>query len=197
MTCSATAFPARPKLRTSSGCSRKKRTAPASASPRGSQTRPVRRAAATASGPPPAGPGPTGLSAGRRARRVGPVARDRSRPRRLAGRARVEPVNCPPQRPVLRRLGELAELGAVEVVRLPELVHEPDHLAPVPHDVGGELRPDHKVDRPPVSLLEVDEPPEEGLAEDARPWIPLERHGDERGEVVARVELADELLRRP
>src|SRR5439155_22952602 len=52
VTCSATALPARPKLRTSSGCSRRKRTAPASASPRGSQTRPVRRSATTSSGPP-------------------------------------------------------------------------------------------------------------------------------------------------
>src|SRR5439155_14880765 len=52
VTCSATAFPARPKLRTSSGCSRRKRTAPASASPRGSQTRPVRRSATTSRGPP-------------------------------------------------------------------------------------------------------------------------------------------------
>src|SRR5205823_2427850 len=52
VTCSATALPARPKLRTSSGCSRRKRTAPASASPRGSQTRPVCRSATTSSGPP-------------------------------------------------------------------------------------------------------------------------------------------------
>jgi len=107
----------------------------------------------------------------------------------------IEVVELQPERALLGRLPELAQVGAVELVGLPELVHEPHDLAPVPHDVGRELRCDHEVDRPPVRLLEVDEPPEESLAEDARPRIPLERHGDERREVVARVQLVDELLR--
>src|SRR5439155_14952874 len=72
-----------------------------------------------------------GLEPQRTPEPVGDVARDRAEPRRLAERLAVEPVHGPSQRPVFRRLAELAELRPVEVVRLPELVHEPDDLARV------------------------------------------------------------------
>jgi hypothetical protein len=74
-------------------------------------------------------------------------------------------------------------------------VHEPDDLVRVADDVGGELGRDHEVDRPPVGLLEVDEPPEERLGEHSRSGVPLERHGHERCFVAAGAQLVGELLR--
>ena len=88
---------------------------------------------------------------------------------------RVEPLDRAARRAVLRRLGELAELGAVVVVGLPELVQHPRDLVRVADAVGRELRRDHAVDRPPVGLGQVDEPPEERLVEHARAGVPLER----------------------
>ena len=114
--------------------------------------------------------------------------------RASAERGALEREHLPPQRAVLRRLGELAELGAVEVPRLPELVQEPDDLARMANRVRRELRRDHRVDRPPVRLLEVEQPPEERLREHALARIPLERHGDELRLVVARAQLRDEVV---
>ena len=103
----------------------------------------------------------------------------------LAERLAVEAVDGAARGAVLRRVGELPQLRAVELVRLPELVHEPDDLVRVADDVRGELRREHEVDRPPVHLLEVEQPPEERLREDARAGVPLERDGDEVGLVAA------------
>src|SRR6187402_3048027 len=63
------------------------------------------------------------------------------------------------------------------------------------HDVRGELRRDHEVDRRATDLLEVDEPPEQRLGEDSSTRIPLERDRYELGLVPAGTELADERLR--
>ena len=87
------------------------------------------------------------------------------------------------------------ELRPVELVRLPELVHEPDDLVRVAHDVRGELRRDHEVDRPPVHFLEVEQPPQERLREHARAGVPLERDGDEVGLVPEGAQLVREPLR--
>ena len=94
------------------------------------------------------------------------------------------------ERAVLGRLGELAELGAVELVRLPELVQEPDDLVRVPDAVRRELRRDHEVDRAAVRLLEVEQPPEERLRQHPLAGVPLERHRDELGLVAALAQLA-------
>ena len=82
---------------------------------------------------------------------------------RLTERQPVELLHLPAQGPVLGRRPELAELGPVELVRLTELVDEPDALLGMPDDVGGELRGDHHVDRPSVGLRQVEHPPEERL----------------------------------
>ena len=118
----------------------------------------------------------------------------REEPRRLAERDPVELLHLPAERAVLGRLAELAELGAVELVRLPELVHEPDALVRVADDVRRELRRDDEVDPPAVGLVEVEQPPEERLREHARARVPLERDRDEVGLVAARAQLVDELV---
>jgi hypothetical protein len=136
-----------------------------------------------------------GLERKRPLQPVGDIPRDGAQLARLAERDPVEAVHGAAQRPRLRIVAELAQLGAVEVVRLAELVHEPDDLVRVAHGVGGELRADHEVDRATVRLLEVDEAPEEGLGQDALARVPLERDGDERRFVAARAQLVGELLR--
>ena len=73
----------------------------------------------------------------------------------------VQPVHCASRGAVERLLPVLAELGAVEVVGLAELVDEPHHLVGMANDVGGELRPDHEVDRAALHLLEVEQAPDE------------------------------------
>ncbi len=124
---------------------------------------------------------------------LGHIAGDRVAGPRLAERRPVEPVDRAPRRPVDRVGAELPELGSVQLVRLPELVHEPDDLVRMADDVGGELRPDYEVDRPAVHLVEVDHPPEERLGEDALAGIPLEGHGHESRLVAPRMQL----LRQP
>ena len=125
---------------------------------------------------------------------VGDVLRDREEPRRLTERDPVERVHLPAERAILRRLVELPEVGAVELVRLPELVDEPDALLRVPHEVRGELGRDHHVDRSAVHLLQVEHPPQKGLGEDARARIPLERDRDELGLVPAQPKLVDQAI---
>ena len=66
-------------------------------------------------------------------------------------------------------LAELPELGPVELVGLPELVDEPDDLVRVADRVGGELRRDDEVDRAALRLLEVEQPPDERLAQRRAP----------------------------
>ena len=87
---------------------------------------------------------------------------------RASPSATVEALDREPGRAIVRRFGELPELGAVEVVGLAELVHEPDDLVRMADAVGGELRRDHEVDRPARRLVEVEEPPDERLVEHAR-----------------------------
>ena len=103
-------------------------------------------------------------------------------------------MHCTPGGAVERLLAVLAELRAVEVVGLAELVHEPDDFVRVANDVRGELRRDHEVDRAALHLVEVEQAPDERLRDDRARRIPLERHGHELGLVPARAELRDEVL---
>ena len=130
-----------------------------------------------------------GLEAGRRLEPRRDVARDREEARGLAERDAVEVLHLPSQRALLGRVAELAERRAVQLVRLPELVDEPHALLGVAYEVGRELRRHDDVDSPAVRLVEVEQPPEERLREDARAGIPLERNGDEIGLVLPGAEL--------
>ena len=69
-----------------------------------------------------------GGNVGRAREAVGDVLGGGEDAPRLAEAEAVEPLHLPAERAVGRRLGELAELGAVELVRLPELVQQPDDL---------------------------------------------------------------------
>src|SRR5262249_51798525 len=93
-----------------------------------------------------------------------------------------------------RALAELTELGAIELVRLPELVQEPDDLAWVAHRIRGELGRDHEVDRAAVRFLEVEQAPDESLAQHALAGIPLVRNRHVVDLVVARAQLSDEVV---
>jgi hypothetical protein len=126
---------------------------------------------------------------------VGDVARGREDLPRLAQSDLVQLLHAAAQRPVLGRLPELTELRAVELVGLPELVHEPHDLVRMPDDVGGELGRDHEVDASPVGLVEVEQAPEERLGQHPLSRIPLERDADEVGLVPASSELRDEVVR--
>jgi hypothetical protein len=117
------------------------------------------------------------------------VARSGEESRRLAERAPVERLHLTARRAILRGLRELPELGAIELVCLPELVHEPDALLVMANDVRGELRRDHHVDPAPVDLLELDHPPQKGLREHGRARIPRERDRYEIRFVTARPQL--------
>ncbi len=125
---------------------------------------------------------------------TGHVLRRGEQARRLAEPDPVELLNAPANRPVLRRLAELTEIGAVELVGLPELVHEPDALLGMPHEVRRELRRDDHVDPLAVRLRQVEEAPEEGLCEHPCPGVPLERNGDAVGVVPAGLQLPDERI---
>src|SRR5205823_11903612 len=113
-----------------------------------------------------------GREAGRGLQPRGDVARRREDPLRLAERSALELQHLPAQGAVAGALRELAELGAVEIPRLPELMEEPDDLVRMPHGVRRELRRDDELDRPAVRLLEVEQPPEERLRQDALARIP-------------------------
>ena len=123
------------------------------------------------------------------------VARRGEETGRLAERDAVEVLHLAAERALLGRVVELAQRRAVELVRLPELVHEPDALVRMPHEVRRELRRHDEVDLPAVRLVEVEHPPEEGLGQDARARVPLERHRDEVGLVPPCAELLDEPVR--
>ena len=43
-------------------------------------------------------------------------------------------------------LREVVDFGVTQLVRLPELMQEPEHLARVAHVVGGKLQSDHSID---------------------------------------------------
>ena len=115
--------------------------------------------------------------------------------RRLAEGDPIEIVNLPPQRPILGRVAELTERRSIELVRLAELVHEPDALVRMADEIRRELRGDHHVDPAAVDLVEVDHPPEERLGENASARIPLERNGDDVCLVTASAKLVDERVR--
>ena len=113
---------------------------------------------------------------------------------RLAERDAIESLNGATRGAILRALPELTEVGAVELVRLPELVEEPDDLAWVADGVRRKLRRNDEVDGASVGFFEIEEPPHERLAEDALAGIPLVRNGDVVDLVVAGAELGDEVV---
>src|SRR5207247_3174810 len=98
---------------------------------------------------------------------------------RLAERDSVEALDRAARCALLRALAELAELRSVELVRLAELVKKPDDLVRMTDRVRRELGRDDELDRAPVGLGEVEQPPEERLREDALARIPLVRDGHE------------------
>ena len=112
---------------------------------------------------------------------------------RFAQRHPVELEHLASQRSVLGRLGELPELGAIEVPGLAELMEQPHHLVRMLDHVRRKLRRDHGVDRPAVRLLEVEKPPEERLGQHALARIPLERNGDELRLVPVLAQLVDDV----
>jgi hypothetical protein len=63
------------------------------------------------------------------------------------------------------------------------------------HGVRRELGRDHEVDRPSVGLAQVEQAPQERLRQHALARVPLVRHRDELGLVVARAQLGDEVVR--
>jgi hypothetical protein len=121
----------------------------------------------------------------RRREPVGDIARGREQPRGFTECDAIELLHLAAERSVLGGVGELPERSPVELVRLAELVYEPNPLVAVPHEVRGELRRDHHVDRHAVGLLEVEHPPEERLRQHAGARVPLERDRDELGIVTA------------
>src|SRR5947207_2415150 len=124
--------------------------------------------------------------------------RPRARSRRR-GTARTDP-RAPARRPgparraVLRALAELPERSTVELVRLPELVQQPDDLVRMPDRIRRELGRDRQVDPPAVRLLEIEQAPEERLAQDAFARIPLVWDGHEGDVVLTRAQFGDEIV---
>ena len=96
---------------------------------------------------------------------------------------------------VLGRGGEVALGRAEAVVRLAELVDQPDDLVLVPHEVGGELHRDHEIHALPVRLRHVEKPPRERGCQDLGARVPLERKAHEFGLVSKGGDLAHEALR--
>ena len=123
------------------------------------------------------------------------VVRRREQRVGLAEGRSVKAMDRTPGGAVDRPLAELTELSAVQLVRLAELVHEPDDLPRVSNHVGGELRRDHYVDGRSVRLLEIDQPPERGLGQHARSRVPLEGKRYQSRVVLTAPELLDELVR--
>ena len=91
--------------------------------------------------------------------------------------------------------GEVALGRAEAVVRLAELVDQPDDLVLVPHEIGRELHRDHEIDALPVRLRHVEKPPRERGRQDLRARVPLERKAHELGLVSEGRELAHEAFR--
>src|SRR5439155_14521471 len=125
---------------------------------------------------------------------VGDVARRREPLACLRERHAVEPLNGATRCAILRTLPELAQGRAVELVRLTELMQQPHDLVAVPDGVGRKLRRDHEVDRASVRLVEVEQPPEKGLAQHTLARIPLVGNRDEIGLVSARAELGYQIF---
>ena len=96
---------------------------------------------------------------------------------------------------VLGRGGEVALGRAEAVVRLAELVDQPDDLVLVPHEIGRELHRDHEIDALSVRLRHVEKPPRERGRQDLRARVPLERKTHELGLVPEGRELAHEAFR--
>ena len=71
-------------------------------------------------------------------------------------------------------------------------MQEPHDLVGVPDDVGGKFRRDYEIDRGPVGLLQIEQPPEKSLRQHTFARIPLERKGDELHLVLPLPQLVDQ-----
>ena len=111
----------------------------------------------------------------------------------LAEHLGVEPDQRVAQPDVLLVVAEVAVRRAAQLVGGAVLVNQPGDLVRVADEVGRELRGDHEIDRPPVALAEIEQPPGRGVGQDLFLRIPLERHAHELGVVAARVQLAHQL----
>ena len=120
------------------------------------------------------------------------VLRGREQPCCLAEPDAVEFLHLPANRAILGRFAELTEVGAVELVGLPELVYEPHALLRMLYEVRGELRRDDHVDALAIGLGQIEQAPEKRLGQHAGAGIPLERHGDAVRLVAAHPQLLDE-----
>ena len=96
-------------------------------------------------------------------------------------------------RDVVFDVEEVAVARAGQLVRRAVLMDEPHDLVRVTHEVGRKLRRDHEVDRPPVALAEIEQPPRRGVRENLLLGIPLEGNADELGVVPGVTQLADQL----
>ena len=86
-------------------------------------------------------------------------------------------------------------LRPVELVGLPELMHEPDDLVRMVDQVRRELRRDHEVRRRRAAGEQIDEPPHQPALEQPLVRPRLERHADDVRLVPASPELRDQLVR--
>ena len=96
-----------------------------------------------------------------------------------------------PQADVLLDMGEVGVGRAAQLVGGTVLVDEPRHLARVAREVGRELRADREVDRLPVALAQVEQPPRRGVRQDLGLRVPLERHAHPLGAVAVRPQLLE------
>ena len=90
-------------------------------------------------------------------------------------------------------VAEVAVLGAAQLVRGAVLMDQPRDLARMAHEVGRKLRGDHQIDRLPVALAQIEQPPRRGVRQDLVLRIPLERHADELRLVPALAQLPHQL----
>ena len=145
-----------PTITTSSPAARPPRSAgrcawPGRAGRRRGRSRRTRRSGRRAPAAGAAAPRPRSRSSARAASATLP--RGREHLARLAERDLVEPLDAAAgARDPRADSPELAELGAVELVRLAELVHEPDDLVRVADAVGRELGRDTRSIGAPVGL---------------------------------------------
>ena len=125
---------------------------------------------------------------------VGDVAGGCEHLLRLTQGHAIEPLDGPARSTLLRALTELPELGAVELVGLPELVQQPHHFVRMSDCIGGKLRRDGELDRASVGFTQIEQSPEKGLRKHALARIPLVGNGHEVRLVPASTKLADQIV---
>ena len=96
------------------------------------------------------------------------------------------------RRPTSFRVGEIAELGATQLVRGAMLVQQPRDLVCMAGEIRRELRRNHEIDRLSVALTQIDQTPRRRVRQHLAFRIPLERNADELGRVPVLLQLGDE-----